>query len=66
MKTFRLVLFCLIGAVWLGVLTTVVRSGITPSARDSKKRLDRAIRIVGGLVIGLLALFGLIMTLIHS
>ena len=64
MKTVGFVLYCLMGAVWLGVLTTVVRSGISPSPRDSKKWIDRAIRIGGGLLIGLLALFGLIMTIL--
>jgi hypothetical protein len=55
----------MLGAVWLGVLTGIVRSGIKPGPSDPNKWYDRAIRIVGGLLIGLMALLGLIMHVIQ-
>ena len=66
MRTSHPLLFCLLGAIWLGILTTIVRSGITPGAGDSRKWYDRAIRILGGMLIGLMALLGLVMTLMSS
>jgi hypothetical protein len=55
----------MLGAVWLGVLTGIVRSGIKPGPSDPNKWYDRAIRIFGGLLIGLMALLGLIIHVIQ-
>ena len=65
MKTIKLAVFALIGAAWIGLLTTVVRSGISSGPNDSKKWSDRVIRTMGGLLIGMLALMGLIFAIVH-
>ncbi len=66
MKTTLLLLYCLVGGVWLGILTTLVRSAITPGTRYSRTWYDRTIRLVGAVQLGLIALFGLVMTLTHT